>query len=92
MPSDDEDPSISDDSDRTDYSRRSSRRHHSHRSHKIDDPDKLNDGANPTYKQWKDLMDGKMSQNSDWWKTEQERMFYVFSRTKGKACDYLHTR
>ena len=33
-----------------------------------------------------------MYQNRDWWKTEQERMFYVFRMTAGKARDYLHTR
>ena len=37
-------------------------------------------------------MDGKMYQNSDWQKTEKDRMFYVFQMTKGKARDYLHTR
>jgi hypothetical protein len=37
-------------------------------------------------------MDRKMYQNSDWWKTEKDRMFYVFRMTEGKACDYLHTR
>jgi hypothetical protein len=56
------------------------------------DSDKLDNGVNPTYKQWKDLIDGKMYQNRDWWKTEQDRMFYVFRMTEGKARDYLHTR
>jgi Zinc knuckle len=88
-PSGDEDPSISGDSNRSDYS---GRRHRSHRSHKVEDPDKLNDGVNPTYYQWRDLLDGKMYQNRDWWKTEYERMFYVFRMTEGKARDYLHTR
>lgn len=92
-PSDDEDPSVSGDSDSSDGSRRSGRHHGSHkRSYKIEDPDKLDNGVNPTYKQWKDLMDGKMYRNRDWWKTEQDRMFYVFGRTEGKARDYLHAR
>ena len=37
-------------------------------------------------------MDGKMYQNRDWWKTEKDRMFYVFRMTEGKGRDYLHTR
>lgn len=52
--------------------RRRKRRSHSRRSHKLDDPDKLNNGENPTYKQWRDLLDGKMYGNRDWWKTEQD--------------------
>ena len=91
--SNDDDPSISGDSDRSDYSHVSDRRHRSsRRSHEVEDPDKLNNGVNPTYKQWKDLIDGKMYDNRDWWKTEHERMFYVFSMTEGKARDYLHLR
>lgn len=72
--------------------RRHRSRHHSSpsRPHKIDDSDKLDTGVNPTYKQWKDLLEGNMRQNR--WKTEKDRMFYVFRATKGKARDYLHTR
>jgi hypothetical protein len=62
------------------------------RSHWIKDSDKLNNSVDPTYKQWKDLMDRKMYQNCDWWKTELDCMFYVFCMTEGKACDYLYTR
>jgi hypothetical protein len=87
-------PSGTQDSDVSDSSTgyRSRRSRSPRRSHKIEDPDKLDSGTNPTYKQWKDLMDGKMYQNSDWWKTEKDRMFYVFRMTEGKARDYLHTR
>jgi hypothetical protein len=86
-----DDPSISGDSDGNDS--RSDRHSPSpRRSHKLGDPDPLDTGENPTYKQWKDLIDGKMHGNRDWWKTEPERMFYVFSMTKGKARDYLHAR
>jgi len=86
-----DEPSISGDSDRSGLS--SDRHHRSpRRSHKVEDPDKLDSGVNPTYRQWKDLLEGKMYQNRDWWETEQERMFYVFRRTEGKARDYLHTR
>lgn len=86
-----DEPSISGDSDRSGLS---SEGHHRspRRSHKVEDPDKLDSGVNPTYKQWKDLLEGKMYQNRDWWETEQERMFYVFRMTEGKARDYLHTR
>jgi len=82
-------------SNRSDYGPdgyHSGNRHHSRRSHKIDDPDKLDNGTNPTYKQWKDLMDGKMYGNRDWWDTERDRMFYVFGRTEGEARDHLHAR
>src|SRR6266487_1768879 len=92
----------SSDSDRGDYgpNRRRSRhrrRHRSrsssrHSSRKIEDPDKLDNGVDPTYKQWKDLMDGKMYGNRDWWNTEQDRMFYVFGRTQGEARNHLHAR
>jgi hypothetical protein len=94
-------PSYSDDSssssDRSEGSDHGFRRHRSRhrkprRSHKIDDPDKLDNGVDPTFGQWKDLLEGKMYGNRDWWKTERERMFYVFSRTQGDARDHLHAR
>jgi hypothetical protein len=50
-------------SDRSDWSYRRSRS--PRRSYKIEDPDKLNNGIDPTFNQWKDLMDGKMYQNRD---------------------------
>lgn len=79
-------------SDRSNWSSHSRRSRSPRRSHKIEDPDKLNNGVDPTFNQWKDLMDGKMHGNRDWWKTERDRMFYVFRMTEGKARDYLHTR
>jgi hypothetical protein len=98
----------SSDSDRSEYRpsrRRSRHRRRRHRSRsssryssryrfsrKIEDPDKLDNGVDPTYKQWKDLMDGKMYGNRDWWETEQDRMFYVFGRTQGDARNHLHAR
>ena len=63
-----------------------------YRSYKVEDPNKLNNSTNPTYKQQKDLLARKMYNNCDQQKTEQEHMFYVFQITKGKARDYLHTR
>lgn len=84
--------SFSDSSDQSGYSSGRDHRRHPRLSRKRDDPDKLSNGENPTYKQWKDLMDGKMYANRDWWKTEAERMFYIFERTEGKARDYLHVR
>jgi hypothetical protein len=86
-----DDPSIPGDSDRSDHSS-NGRYRSSRRSHKLGDPDPLDTGENPTYKQWKDLIDGKMYGNRDWWETEHDRMYYVFSMTKGKARDYLHAR
>jgi hypothetical protein len=86
-----DDPSTSGESDRND-SRSDGLSRSPRRSHKLGDPDPLDTGDNPTYKQWRDLIDGKMYGNRDWWETEPERMFYVFSMTKGKARDYLHAR
>lgn len=86
-----DDPSLPGDSDGSDHSSNGYHRS-SRRSHKLADPDPLDTGENPTYKQWKDLIDGKMYGNRDWWETEHDRMYYVFSMTKGKARDYLHAR
>lgn len=62
------------------------------RSPKHDDPDKLDDGTSPTYVAWRSLLRGKLSANADWWPTEQDRIYYVFSRTEGKAQSYLEPR
>lgn len=62
------------------------------RSPKHEDPQKLGDGTAPTYVSWKSLLRGKLLANSDWWKSEQERIYYVFSRTEGKAQLHLESR
>jgi len=59
------------------------------RSPKHDDPDKLDDGTSPTYVTWRSLLRGKLSTNADWWPTEQDRIYYVFSRTEGEAQRHL---
>jgi hypothetical protein len=64
----------------------------SKRSPKRDDPDKLDDGTSPSYIAWRSLLRGKLSANADWWPTEQDRIYYVFSRTEGKAQKYLEPR
>jgi hypothetical protein len=62
------------------------------RSPKHDDPPELDDGTSPTYVSWRALLRGKLTNNTDWWTTEQERINYVFGRTKGKAQRHLEPR
>jgi hypothetical protein len=62
------------------------------RSPKHEDPDKLDDGVSPTYASWCILLEGKLEANADWWATEQLRINYVFSCTKGKAQEHLEPR
>jgi len=51
-------------SDRSDYASDTQRRS-SRLSRKVNDPDKLDDGTDPTFKQWSDLMEGKLYRNRD---------------------------
>jgi len=62
------------------------------RSPKHEDPEKLDDGVSPTYASWCILLEGKLEANADWWATEQLRINYVFSCTKGKAQEHLEPR
>ena len=62
------------------------------RSPKHTEPGELDDGTSPTYIAWRALMRGKLTNNADWWPTEQERIYYVFSKTKGEAQGHLEPR
>jgi hypothetical protein len=62
------------------------------RSPKHNDPPELDDGTSPSYNAWRALLQGKLTNNADWWATERERVNYVFSKTTGKAQRYLEPR
>jgi Zinc knuckle len=62
------------------------------RSPKHSEPPELDDGTSPSYIAWKALLRGKLTNNADWWTTEQERIHYVFSKTKGEAQLHLEPR
>jgi hypothetical protein len=64
----------------------------SKRSPKATEPSELDDGNSPTYPAWKILLRGKLRNNADWFRSEQERMDYVFGRTKGEAQRHLQPR
>jgi len=57
-----------------------------------DDPEKLDNGLDPSYVAWTTLLQAKLLANADWWKTEDERVKYVFSRTTGAAMKHLEPR
>jgi hypothetical protein len=78
-------------SDRSDYA--SDRQRRSPRlSRKVNDPDKLDDGTDPTFKQWSDLMEGKLYRNRDHFNTDRDVMYYIYERTEGKARKLLSPR
>jgi hypothetical protein len=62
------------------------------RSPKHAEPPQLDDGTDPTYTAWRALLRGKLRANADWWPTEQDRIDYVFSCTKGEAQRHLEPR
>lgn len=62
------------------------------RSPKHNDPEKLDDGASPTYASWCILLEGKLKANANWWTMEQGRVNYVFSCMTGKAQGHLEPR
>jgi hypothetical protein len=64
----------------------------SKRTPKATDPAELDDGDSPTYSAWKILLRGKLRYNDDWFRSEQERMDYVFGKTKGEAQRHLLPR
>jgi uncharacterized coiled-coil protein SlyX len=58
-------------------------------SAKHPDPDPLEDNTDPEYEHWKLEMEGKFERNADHFKNENERMIYVYGRTKGDAKRHL---
>ncbi|MDA4119332.1 MAG: CCHC-type zinc finger protein [Thaumarchaeota archaeon] len=62
------------------------------RTPKATEPPELDDGISPTYTAWKILLRAKLRSNSDWFRTEQERIDYAFSKTTGEAQRHLEPR
>jgi hypothetical protein len=61
-------------------------------SKKLPDPMPLSDGVDPTFESWRIQIKGKLRGNADHFPTEEDRMFYVFSRTTGNAQKHLLSR
>ncbi|MCJ1470629.1 hypothetical protein MMC07_009275, partial [Pseudocyphellaria aurata] len=59
---------------------------------KLENPDKLTDGVNPEWTQWKVQMEGKMRQDADYYGTPEARKDFVMSRVAGKAFKHLEPR
>ena len=59
---------------------------------KILDPERLSNGQNPTYENWKTQIEGKFTINHDHFDTEQAKMVYLFNRTTGEAQEHLQPR
>jgi Zinc knuckle len=62
------------------------------KSTKIPDPERLSNGQNPTYENWKTQIEGKFTTNHDHFATEQAKMVYLFNRTTGDAQAHLQPR
>ena len=69
-----------------------SKHHFSRLSRKVNDPDKLDDGTDPTFKQWSDLMEGKLYRNRDHFDSDRDVMYYIYERTEGRARKLLSPR
>ncbi|KAG5930103.1 hypothetical protein E4U42_003003, partial [Claviceps africana] len=66
-----------------------------HRSAKLRDPDKLNDGENPSYESWKQAICTKLACDANCFPTEKKRMAYIRSRLGRRARQSIcatHTR
>lgn len=62
------------------------------RSAKLPDPDKLDDGRNPTFKTWNQAIEDKLAVNADHFASEMAKRAYVCSRTTGAARLHLQPR
>ncbi|KAJ5275401.1 hypothetical protein N7505_003946 [Penicillium chrysogenum] len=56
----------------------------------LPDPERLDDGVNPSFESWLVDMRGKLMLNADHYPTERHKITYVASRTTGKAHMYLN--
>src|SRR5258706_283615 len=61
-------------------------------SRKKPDPERLDDGVDPTFLSWKLEIQGKLRVNADHYNGEEDQMLYVFGRTKGDARKHLLPR
>ncbi len=62
------------------------------RSQKQPDPDQLDDGTKPTWKEWYPRMKAKLRVNKDHFDDEESKISYVLSRLCGKAAGYTNAR
>jgi hypothetical protein len=56
------------------------------------DPTPLKDNTDPKVEHWKLEMEGKFKRNADHFKTEDNKMIYVYRRTEGEAREHLTPR
>jgi hypothetical protein len=61
-------------------------------SAKHPDPTPLKDNTDPKFEHWKLEMEGKFKRNADHFKTEEDKMIYVYGRTEGEAREHLTPR
>jgi hypothetical protein len=61
-------------------------------SAKHPDPTPLKDNTDPKFEHWKLEMEGKFKRNADHFKTEDDKMIYVYGRTEGEAREHLTPR
>ena len=61
-------------------------------SKKLPDPIPLSNGTDPAFESWRIQIKGKLRANADYFPTEEDRMFYTFSRTTGDAQKHLLSR
>ena len=62
------------------------------RSEKTPKIEELQDGSEPTFKQWQASIQDRLEINSDHYRTERERMALVWGHTSGLAKEYLEPR
>ncbi|CAI7610273.1 unnamed protein product [Penicillium glandicola] len=58
----------------------------------LPDPERLDNGVNPSFESWLVDIQGKLVFNADHYPTEKHRIIYVACRTTGKAHVHLNTR
>jgi hypothetical protein len=61
-------------------------------SAKHPDPTPLKNNTDPKFEHWKLEMEGKFKRNADHFKTEDDKMIYVYGRTEGEAREHLTPR
>lgn len=62
------------------------------RSEKTPDIKELRDGCEPTFRQWQASIQDRLEINSDYYRTERQRMALVWGHTTGLAKEYLEPR
>ena len=64
----------------------------SSKSLKIPDPDELDNGVEPTFESWRLQIRDKLRVHSDSFPVEEDKMAYIFNRTKGDTKKHLEPR